>query len=674
MGESDKIPIDMNASGDNEIWTAPRLTARLVALRGVAPAPSCYLIWRVTHRPGLADTAGYQLPDIAGLADDAAFTRWLSERDLSGVERLTVSVLVIRETLDACGLVEECVLERRRGACDGPYFGKVARVEFTGAATRVRRYQAAADGRLSDLPAEDEPDATPLPDDPDTESFVGEDAAVHAFLGSGAVILDRRAPALFEDLAGLSGVIHARRADGVEFGCGVGWHGTTSFVIPADFPRQGGTLTPPPDLEAAVTQALAAHDLIRHETRLDEQGFCVMARRRDRQTLVAIRLDDGVARIEPYMPGRNAASSEDQRRWMIYAETYEGRTVLDSWRDGDGDTIVVLTIDHDQEAWRHIIDPDGIEVSRRSANDAGAAVLFRERGTHTPGAHTPGAHPRGAHPFGAAVARDQPGTELGTVWSGDAVPVEAEYLAPNDSLLAKVRAYLRVTALLRAATDACGSVRRNGQPVPPEALQQIEALREPLSLLNARFSSGSLQRLISQAEGGGMTLQAFAVALEDLVTRLRDELALTRIVLLPSAARQLNDDPPFGGRVEIRFPSAAYDIEEAVHCLALRRTTAAVLHAMKVMRHGLRGLAALLDVPPLANLSWAQLITAVREAGGERELIEALMRVRRIWHRPDLMPADKYTEEEAESVLEAVAAFMRTLAACFDARGEPLAE
>ena len=259
----------MNNFDDNEIWTAPHLAARLAALKGVAPAPVCHVIYRATIRPGPGteqrEWSGYALPEEAERRDETFFEHWLLDRDLAGAERLSVSVLVIRETLDEAGLVREGVLERRRGGADGPLHGMAARVEFTGAARCVRQYQALRDGRLVEAPMETQmdPDAAPPgADDPDATGFAGEDAAVHAFLGSGAVILDRRAPTLFEDILGLSGIVHARRADGNEIGCGVGWHGTVAFVLAGAFPQLGAKLSPPPDLAAAVEEAARTQNLI----------------------------------------------------------------------------------------------------------------------------------------------------------------------------------------------------------------------------------------------------------------------------------------------------------------------------------------------------------------------------------------------------------------------------
>jgi hypothetical protein len=650
----------MSNSGENNIWSPSRLRTQLAAQKGLAPAPNCYIVWRATTQPGTPDLGGYELPGEPGRQNEAAFERWLIERDLAGPERLSVSVLVIREQLDAVGLLQEGVLERRRGGAEGPYYGNVARVEFTGAAKRVQRYRAARDGRLLRLAAEDDTGVAAATEAVDADAFVGEDAAVHAYLGDTAVILDRRTPTLFEDLIGLSGVIHARRPDGIEIGCGVGWHGGIAYVIAAEFPRDSRPLAPPPDLEAAVADAIRSRDLIRLETRLDDLGFCVIARERGRPNLVTIRLDGTSAHITPYTAGRTAAANADQRRWMTYAETYEQRTVLDSWRDGDGDEIAVVTIDQDQEAWQHMIDADGIELSRAPDNEAAAAVLFRESVAH-----------RG----GDAVAASEMAADAAADRIADAIDAAADASVPADSLLTKVLAWSRVTTQLRSAIAVTSAEHAGGRIVPSIVLDQLSALTPPLGALHANFTAGSLNRLIAQARSGAITTAGFAAALGEILARLRDELALTRNVTVANMAGKPDGEPPFGPLVELHFPVAIYDIEEAVYCLALRRPTAAVLHAMKVMRHGLEGVAQLLGTAKLTELTWARLIATVRAAAGHQEdLIETLVRVRRTWRGPGLLPADKYTEAEAEAVLDAVAAFMRALAARFEAPGEAAAE
>jgi hypothetical protein len=656
------------------------LRARLAARKGVAPAPSCYVVWRDSARTGAPETRGYGLPEEPGYElpgeperrDEAAFESWLVERNLAGAERLTVSVLVIREQLDEAGLVREGILERRRGGVDGPYYGNVARVEFTGPALLVRRYRAARDGRLTELPPGDATGVSPFPAEADAESFAGEDAAVRAFVGPNAVIVDRRAPSLFEDLLGLSAIIHVRRPDGMEIGCGVGWHGGTAFVLAADFPRHGRELAPTPELEAAVEKAIRTRHLVRHETRQDEHGFRVLARDPGRRTLVVIRLEGEATRIDPYVPGRGAALNDDQRRWLTYAETYEARTILDSWRNGDSDEIAVLTIDPDNEAWRHIIDADGIEISRVPDNDAAAAVLYQER------LNPPDDFPAPA----ASVESERPESE--PVPIPDAAAPAADQEAPADSLLARLRAWSRATALLNEAIAAASAAvppalpsahpsahpagTDRSKPVREAVVERLTALIEPLSLLNARFTLGSLRRLIAHT---ALPMEALGAASRELVTRLHDELALTRVILLPAGDGGQTDTALFGALVEQHFPAASYDIEEMAQCLNLRRPTATVLHAMQAMRHALAGLERLVVTPKLADLAWARIVEIVREAaGGEDELAGALVRVHRVWRAPGLLPAAKYTEEEAEAVMAAVRAFMRLLAARLAASGE----
>ena len=69
-----------------------------------------------------------------------------------------MAVLVIRERLGADGNIQDCELEYRRGAVDGPYHGSPARIAFTGAARLARFYQATPEGALAEV--------APTPGDP----------------------------------------------------------------------------------------------------------------------------------------------------------------------------------------------------------------------------------------------------------------------------------------------------------------------------------------------------------------------------------------------------------------------------------------------------------------------------------------------------------------------------
>ena len=180
-----------------------------------------------------------------------------------------------------------------------------------------------------------------------------------------------------------------------------------------------------------------------------------------------------------------------------------------------------MTIDQDQEAWRHVIDADGIEVSRSPDNEAAAAVLFRERL---------------APPDEAATASEMAADAAADRDCRTAIDAAPDATVPADSLLTKVLAWSRVTAQLRSAIAVTGAANPGGRQVPHVMLDQLNALTPPLAVLHANFTAGSLNRLIAQARSGAIPVGGFAAALGEILARLRDELALTRNVTLANMA------------------------------------------------------------------------------------------------------------------------------------------
>jgi hypothetical protein len=370
----------------------------------------------------------------------------------------------------------------------------------------------------------------------------------------------------------------------------------------------------------------------------------VIAREKGGWNLFTIRLDGNATRIDPYTPGRGAAGNDDQRRWMTYAETYEARTILDAWRNGRTDELAVLTIDPDLKAWRHIIDTDGVEISRQTDNEAAAAAVYREQvGVTEPPS------PRNGPPEEREI-------------SSTTIAPEAD--APSDSLLIKAVAWSKTMTLLAQIRADVGA----GHAAQTVA-ERLSALTPTLTTLNVPFSASLLRRLIERVEWGALPANGVAAALDEAMTCLREEAALTRIAVLTSAKNAYQAESPFGPLIDLHIPAAVYDIEEAVRCLALRRSTACVLHAMQVMRPGLASLERILGISGLTELSWSDMIAAVRDAA-HGDLAHALVRVRQAWRAPGLLPAAKYTEEEAETVLIAVEGFMRLVAARLEALDE----
>jgi hypothetical protein len=634
----------METAGRGKDGNGPQLAARLAALEGVAPEPVEFVVCRITSRPDGNETLAYHAADEPGPLTEAAFPRWLTRHRLLGADRLALAVLIIREVIDEAGLIRACTLERRRGALDGPLHGDPARVEFTGPARMVRVYRVLRDGRLTEVAGTS--DVLPARRH-SSEHLAGEQSALRAQFGPAARMIDAREPTLFETMAGFDSIVHVRLEDGREIGCGIGWHGPVPFVLPADFPRFAAVLALTPENEAAVQAVLARDNLVRHETRLDSDGLAVVARRRGGEQLLLLRGSAGSVSIAPYRASADHAASDDQARWMRYAETYEHLTMLDAWRDGDTDDLLVLTGEVNGQVWRHHIDRDGVETWRKPDAEAAAGLLYRE---HV----SPGTLAAADADRSAATPAAPPPT---------LADADAPDDAPADSLLAKVEAYVAAVAALRGAREAAAEDTRQAA-----TLTHLRALQPALETLGAEHAAAEARTLLLQVEDGRIRPARLPKALARLEERLPEELAGIRLLTLaPSQWRHLLDPAPFGAAVEFAFPEAAYDIEEAALCLAIRRPSAAVYHCMRVVECGLAVLGGSLRTDLLGeDRQWMRIMGRLREAAraagpDQPGVLSALEHVRRCWRGARLVPAEKYTEAEAERLFRAAGAFMSAL-------------
>jgi hypothetical protein len=611
----------MAIAGRTGFWNGPQLAARWLADHAPLPRPRSYAVYRETTGPDGRAVETYRTADEADPLAHYDFEQWRLRHQLAGPDGLALAVLVIREVVDAGGTIRECVIERRRGTFDGPFYGNPARVEFVGSARAVRLYTADAQGRLVE--------ATPTtPSGPTgrdiAEGFGAEEDAIRARFGPEAVVLDRRSPTLFEDMIGLSSVVHVRGVDG-DIGCGIGWHGPMVYLLIGAFPRLDHGLALPPADESAVALALHRHGLVRHEMRLDPEGLCVMAGQRNGRQLFILRAGADRVRVERYTPGDETIGSADQRRWISYAEAHEGRIMLDAYQDGASDELVVLTGDAEGQVWRHRIDPDGVELACGPANETAVAALYR-----------------------GAASVDEPATAV----AGSAGATASDLPPDADSLLAKARAFARASAVLRdamapdlswEATAAC-----------------LRALVEPLDVLRTHGATVALTSLLRRGDLIPLSKADRTHALAALERQLLDELAEIRIAAtvppLIGSAGALADPALLD-----HFPEAAYHADEARRCLALRRPAAAAYHVMLVVRVGLRAIDE--QAERAAMTHWSDLMAAIgRHDHLPAAIHETLRRLRRAWHAPTLLPAEKYTEEEAASLLAAADAFMRAIA------------
>lgn len=336
-----------------------------------------YIVYRVSTEADGSVVTQYEVPGAAGPLDEAGFAGWRQIHAPIGEPDDRLSILIIRELLDAHGSILTCALERRRGSISGRYHGSPARVTFAGAADQVRLYRATASGALHEIipPLDQRPPPVARRD-----HFAGEEACIRHVFGTATQILDARGPTLLEELIGLTSILHIRAPSGIEIDCGLGWHGTTPFLLRAEFPRFDAAPALPVADAAAIAVAAVTAGLTTFEARTDAQGPAVLARANREGTLHLLRPQGRSVAIEPYTPGIQAGLlNADQATWVRYAATHEHLVMLDAYPDGRADGVFVLAATPAGQVTRHLIDADGVEVWRATADDTAIAAVHRER-------------------------------------------------------------------------------------------------------------------------------------------------------------------------------------------------------------------------------------------------------------------------------------------------------
>jgi hypothetical protein len=166
------------------------------------------------------------------------------------------------------------------------------------------------------------------------------------------------------------------------------------------------------------------------------------------------------------------------------------------------------------------------------------------------------------------------------------------------------------------------------------------------------------------------------IAIDNLRGRLLDQIETTFCLLLsPAEKRIFEATTPFGVEVETKFPSASEDIYEAHKCLALGRSTACVMHLMRVSEVGLKALATALSVGHQTD--WGGYIREIEremdsraKSSGKRSADElfysecalAFGHLKRAWRNPSMHVDKTYTPDRAKEILDAISSFMSHLA------------
>jgi len=168
--------------------------------------------------------------------------------------------------------------------------------------------------------------------------------------------------------------------------------------------------------------------------------------------------------------------------------------------------------------------------------------------------------------------------------------------------------------------------------------------------------------------------------LESLRRQMVDEIKTRLFLHVPPADVDLYlESEPFGAAVGAAFPSAIHDVREAAICLALDRSTACVLHLMRVLELCIkRGINPRLKIELKGDRKWADYIGAIRNRvknkprlpGIDWQLDEPfydrvaddLDNIRAIWRNPTMHAAASYQPRDARSIFGFFHSFMEHLA------------
>jgi len=229
--------------------------------------------------------------------------------------------------------------------------------------------------------------------------------------------------------------------------------------------------------------------------------------------------------------------------------------------------------------------------------------------------------------------------------------------------------------MLQVLFKAEMTIQAHSGPLPPEIHQANESA---IKVIGSHCDDLDLPvtKLSTKYIETSRTCEELASAFEHVKRNMHHELAGC-FFLQPDARykRYFSNAELFGESVFRAFPSANDDIYEAGMCLSLERSTACVMHLMRVLECGLTALAKTLGI--VQQTDWGAYLrkiteeldrrakTAGKRSDEEQFYAEAAAnfdRLRRAWRNPTMHPDKSYSQERAEEILLAVKSFMIHLA------------
>lgn len=174
--------------------------------------------------------------------------------------------------------------------------------------------------------------------------------------------------------------------------------------------------------------------------------------------------------------------------------------------------------------------------------------------------------------------------------------------------------------------------------------------------------------------------------LHEAAGRFRDELSTRTVLVVPYEKADLwaSNIPE---AISSSFPSAMFDLDEAMKCFCVARYTACAFHSMRATEVALKATQLALEVPLRENdRNWGSILrsieTAIDRKNAEKqqgwaskkvvfeEISVSMKAVKDAWRNPCMHVEKKYTEGEADHIMRFTLALIGKMAAHYDERGK----
>ena len=175
--------------------------------------------------------------------------------------------------------------------------------------------------------------------------------------------------------------------------------------------------------------------------------------------------------------------------------------------------------------------------------------------------------------------------------------IRSKVVSVLDILRAYAEAYCKGTLALSLATTTISEETRNGKPASFSLLQALRSNLDELLLhceQQLPMTAKAISTLIEEMKNPHSLIfwsevpLALLSRINDVQTRLTDELSLNLFFRLPQEKKKYFDNPIDGWQDVIdRLPETLSNIEEMSKCFALSRYPAAVYHACQALESGL---------------------------------------------------------------------------------------